>query len=371
MPLGIRFLGEEVGSVRRLTREWTAWVTRAWILRRTCVPSMFERMQQDARIARGAILLGLNPSIVTQEDIARIAEIAPGREILVGADADRAASSRERIEIAGGWVAPDRLLALPSLRWFQQWFAGAEWLVDRPEAAERDFLLTNASGVSSAVVVEQAFGYVLALTRRLRDAWEAQRDRVWHKPPVDRFAELAGKTLVVAGLGAIGSRMARVARGFDMRVFGVRRRPELPCDEVERVAGPDQLASLVAEADVVMSALPYTRETRHLFSAAVFARVKPGAIFVSVGRGNVVDEQALIAALAGGHLAGAGLDVFEREPLPAGSPLWTLETAMVTPHWGAAFPHRFERTMALFLDNLRRYVAGEPLRNLVDKRRGY
>jgi phosphoglycerate dehydrogenase-like enzyme len=325
-------------------------------------------MESDPR-APGAILLSLDPAGVSPAEIERIAELAPGREIVIGVD--QAAQASDRIEIAAGWIGPDRLLALPALRWYQQWYAGAEWLVDRPEVAERDFLLTSASGISAAVVVEQAFGYVLALTRRLRDAWAAQRERVWHKPPPSTFAELAGKTLLVAGLGAIGSRAARVGRGFDMRVIGIRRRPELPCEGVERVGGPDELGALLPEADVVISALPYTRETLRLFSAEAFAQIKPGAIFVSIGRGNVVDQDALVAALAGGRLAGAGLDVFEREPLPADSPLWEIGTAMVTPHWGAAFPHRFERTMALFLDNLRRYGAGEPLRNLVDKRRGY
>ena len=321
----------------------------------------------------GAILLAIDPAAVTSDQIARIEEIAPGREIRIGLDADRSGSDeqRARIEIAGGWVAPDHLLALPALRWYQQWYAGAEWLVDCPEAARRDFALTSASGISAAVVVEQALGYILALHRRLPQAWSAQRERVWHKPPPERFAELASKTMLVAGLGAIGSRLARIGAALDLRVLGVRRRPELPAPGTERVGGPGDLLALLPEADVVVSAMPYTRETRRFFSAEAFARMKPGAIFVSVGRGKVVDEDALAAALASGHLAGAGLDVFEREPLPVDSALWAMDQVILTPHWGAAFPGRLERTMALFLDNLRRYVAGQPLRNLIDKQRGY
>jgi len=318
----------------------------------------------------GAILLAVEAASVTREHVAQIADLAPGREILVGPDADLAARG-DRIEIGAGWLPPERLLALPGLRWFQQWAAGADWLPDHPEAVDRDLLLTSASGIAAPAVVEQALGYVLSILRRLPQAWAAQRERVWHKPPPDQFGELAGKTMLVAGLGAIGSRVARVAGAFDVRLLGVRRDPRLPAPGVERVGGPGDLLELLPEADVVVSALPYTRETLHFFSATAFARMKPGAIFVSVGRGKVVDEAALAAALSSGRLAGAGLDVFETEPLPAASPLWSMSSVIMTPHWGAAFPARFERTMALFLDNLRRFRASEPLRNLVDKRRGY
>ena len=330
-------------------------------------------MENDANRPErpGAILLALDAAVVTREHVERIAELAPGREILVGADADLAGRDRERIEIGAGPLPPERLLALPRLRWFQQWAAGADWLVDWPQAAERDFLLTSASGVAAAVVAEQALAYLLALGRRLPDAWAAQRERAWRKPPPDRFGELAGKTMLVVGLGAIGSRVAHVARGLDLRVLGIRRRPHLAAPGVERIGGPGDLLALLPEADVVVSALPHTRETGHFFSTEAFAHMKEGAIFVSVGRGRVVDEAALVAALLAGRLAGAGLDVYETEPLPVESRLWTIPSAILTPHWGAAFPARFERTMALFLDNLRRFAAGEPLRNLIDKPRGY
>jgi phosphoglycerate dehydrogenase-like enzyme len=319
-----------------------------------------------AEPSAGTIFLAVDAALVDRARIERIAELAPGRSIVIG-DEHALACAGEQVEIVAGSPPPDAVLALPRLRWYQQWAAGADWLAERPEAAERDFILTSASGIAAAVVVEQTFGYVLAFTRRLRQAWTAQQGGVWHKPPPDRFAELAGKTLLVAGLGAIGSRVVKVARG----VLGVRRRPELAAPGVERVGGPGDLVAMLPDADVVVSALPHTRETRHLFSTEAFAAMKPGAIFVSVGRGQVVDERALVAALGSGRLAGAGMDVYEREPLPAGSPLWTMDSAFLTPHWGAAFPARFERTMDLFVDNLRRFVAGEPLRNLVDKRRGY
>jgi D-2-hydroxyacid dehydrogenase (NADP+) len=336
-------------------------------LRRILAAATLERMTRDAQ--GGAILLAVDPAAVTDEHLERIAALSPGREILVGADHDRAA--RDRIEIAVGALPPDRLLALPRLRWFQQWAAGADWLAECPEAAERDFLLTSASGVAAAVVVEQVFGYLLCFTRRLRDAWDAQRATAWRKPAPDVCGELAGKTLLCAGLGAIGSRLIQVARGFDLRVVGVRRHPSVPARGVDRVGGPGDLAELLPDADVVVSALPHTAETRHFFSTAAFDHMKPGALFVSTGRGAVVDEAALIHALGSGRLAGAGLDVYEREPLPADSPLWSMESVIMTPHQGAAFPARFERTMALFLDNLARFAAGEALRNLVDKRRGY
>jgi phosphoglycerate dehydrogenase-like enzyme len=332
--------------------------------------SGFHAPRMAQQVSAGTIFLAVDAAAVDRGHVERIAELAPGRTIVVGGEHALACAGDE-VEIVAGSPPPDVVLALPRLRWYQQWAAGADWLAERPEASERDFILTSASGIAAAVVVEQAFGYILAFTRRLREAWAQQQGGVWRKPPPDRFAELAGKTLLVVGLGAIGSRVVKVARGFDLRVLGVRRRPEIAAPGVERVAGPGELVAMLPEADVVVSALPHTRETGHFFAAEAFAAMKPGALFISVGRGKVVDEDALVAALDSGRLAGAGMDVYEREPLPAGSPLWTLDSAILTPHWGAAFPARFERTMNLFLDNLRRFVAGEPLRNLVDKRRGY
>lgn len=340
-----------------------------WSLRRD--RSALTLGAMDKPSSRGAILLAFDPSAARPDHLERIARLAPGREILVGTDPEMVERWRDRIEIVAGWFPPDRLLDLPHLVWFQQWNAGADWLVEWPPAAEREFVLTSASGVAAATVTEQVFGYILSLTRRLPQALDQQRERVWHKPAPDRFVELAGQTLLVAGLGAIGSRVVHAARAFDLRVIGIRRRPELPSPGVERVGGPGQLEAFLADADVVVSALPHTRETHHMFAAGAFAAMKEDAVFVSVGRGNVVDESALAGALESGRLRGAGLDVFEVEPLPAGSRLWELDRLIMTPHWGAASPARFERTMALFLDNLGRFTAGAPLRNLVDKRRGY
>lgn len=318
-----------------------------------------------------ALLLATDGAARSADDLSAIRAAAPSWRVVPSSDPVAVEACATDIEVVAGWLPPERLLALPSLRWYQQWIAGAEWLMQWPEAVEHPFVLTNASGVAAAVVAEQVFGYVLAFTRRLRQAWRAQHQALWHRAPADEFVELAGKTLLVAGVGALGSRIAKLARGFDLRVLGVRRDPAVPAEGFDAIGGPRDLASLLAEADVVVSALPLTRETHHLFDARAFAAMKPSALFVSVGRGRVVDEDAVVSALRAGRLAGAALDVFEHEPLPADSPLWSLEAAMVTAHRGAAFPHTHQRTMALLCDNLRRYLAGAPLHNRVDKRRGY
>lgn len=318
-----------------------------------------------------ALLLAVEPSALRARDLHAVHAAAPGWQIVPPGDPAALAAHAAEIEIVAGWLPPPQLLALPALRWYQQWIAGAEWLLDHPEAVERAFVLTNASGIAAAVVAEQVFGYVLAFTRRLRQAWLAQQQAIWHRAAADQFTELAGKTMLVAGTGALGSRIAKLARAFDLRVLGIRRDPALAAPSFDAIGGPGDLLAMLPEADVVVSALPHTVETRHMFSASAFARMKSTALFISVGRGQVVDEHALAAAAASGRIAGAALDVFEREPLPADSPLWSLEGVMLTAHRGAAFPHTHERTMALFCDNLRRHLAGEPLRNRVDKRRGY
>jgi phosphoglycerate dehydrogenase-like enzyme len=320
----------------------------------------------------GQVLLwAVDRNQVRPEHLTRIEALAGGREVVLAGDADSIARRRNDIEVLAGWLPPETVLALPALRWYQQWIAGAEWLMTCPQAVERDFVLTTASGVSAGVVADQVFGYILSATRRLRQAWAQQRERVWRKPALDAFGELAGKTLLVAGVGAIGSRVGQRARGFELQVIGLRRHPDRPAVGFDRIVGPGELALTLAQADLVVSALPLTRETHHLFDAGAFARLKPGALFVSVGRGRVVDEAALVAALVAGRVGAAALDVYEVEPVPVDSPLWALDSVAMTPHWGAMFPLRFERTLDLFCLNLARYVAGEPLVNVVDKALGY
>ena len=177
--------------------------------------------------------------------------------------------------------------------------------------------------------------------------------------------------MVLVGIGAIGERTAKVASGLEMRVLGVRRHPNVSAPGVEAMVGPDQLLSLLPQADFVVLTVPLTDETRHMIGETELRSMKPTAYLVNIGRGGTIDEEALIRALQEGRIAGAGLDVFETEPLPESSPLWDMDNVIVTSHYAGLTPLYNERALSIFLDNLRRYRAGEPLHNVVDKELGY
>ena len=315
------------------------------------------------------ILLGF--AEVAEPYLAQVKELAPEAQVIVARDPHAIEASAEDIEIVAGWTPPELALTLPNLRWYQQWWAGADWLMKYPEAVERDFTLTNASGVHAVGISEQIFAYFLAFARGLPVAQQAQREKKWLPAGGEALFELAGKTLVQLGVGAIGSRVVHLAVAFGMRVIGVRRNPLVGLWGVEKMVGPDQLLDVLPEADFVAAVMPLTRETQGLVDRRAFARLKPGVYLANIGRGGVVNEADLIAALQSGALAGAGLDVFETEPLPAESPLWQLDNVLITAHYGGATPRYQERAMAIFLDNLRRYQAGETLRNVIDKKLGY
>jgi phosphoglycerate dehydrogenase-like enzyme len=220
-------------------------------------------------------------------------------------------------------------------------------------------------------VTEHILALLLSFARQLPLAFAAQRQREWVHAENDQVFELAGKTLLLVGLGPIGRCTARVASAFGMRVLAVRRRTAGAEPGVERIGTMDDLPELLPEADFVVLVVPFTAQTHHLIGASALARMKPSAYLINVGRGGLVDEDALIVALAESRIAGAGLDVFEQEPLPAGSPLWDLPNVILTAHYAGVTPDYDRRATAIFLDNLKRYVAGEPLRNVVDKRLGY
>jgi phosphoglycerate dehydrogenase-like enzyme len=317
------------------------------------------------------ILLGFSEDELTPQELARINELAPGRQTLVTTEQEIIEQHLDEIEIAVKEFPQALLSRAPKLRWFQQWGAGADWILKQPDVAESDIVVTNASGVHATPITEHIFALMLALGRNLHQAIRAQAHGEWHRPDWDNLFELAGKTMVLIGVGAIGAQTAKIADAFGMRVLGVRREPAFSSEGVTAMYGPDQLIDLLPQADFVVITAPLTPETRHLVGESELRAMKASTILVNIGRGGTIDEPALIDALQEGRLGGAGLDVFAHEPLPPASPLWTLENVIITSHYAGATPHYHERAMAIFLDNLRRYVAGEPLRNVVDKTLGY
>jgi len=317
------------------------------------------------------LLLAIEPDSLPDGARARVAAAAPDHELLITRDRDEIRRVKDDVEIIIGFPPRELLSQMPRLRWFQQFAAGADWLRRHPELADADFTLTSAVGIHAVQIGEHVFAMLLALARELPAAVLAKRERRWHGFNDVATFELFEKRLLVVGVGAIGGRVAELGAAFGMDVVGVRRNPEKGATGVSRMVGVDGLDEELPDADAVVLSVPLTDETRGLFGAERVARMKPGAVLVNIGRGGTLDEAALAAALADGKLRGAALDVFAEEPLPPSSPLWGLPNLLVTAHYAGATPRYGERALALALDNLARFAAGEPLRNVVDKRLGY
>jgi phosphoglycerate dehydrogenase-like enzyme len=308
---------------------------------------------------------------MTEARIAQVQAAAPNMRVVVATERAEIERVLGEVEIAAGWFPHDLLPQARRLRWLQEWGAGVDWLLRQPEAAELDFTLTNASGVHAIPISEQIIGYLLAFARQLPQAIRAQERRAWKSPGRKQLFELAGKTMLLIGVGAIGARTAAIAAALGMHVLGIRRNPDGQLPGVEAMYGPDRLHDLLPEADCVVLTVPLSRETQGMIGERELRAMKPTCYLINIGRGGTIDESALVRALSEGWIAGAGLDVFEQEPLPETSPLWQLDNVIVTAHYAGMTPEYDERALAIFLDNLGRYRAGEPLRNVVDKAAGY
>jgi phosphoglycerate dehydrogenase-like enzyme len=274
-----------------------------------------------------------------------------------------------------GFHFPPELFATASrLRWIHSAAAGIEANLF-PDMVASDVALTNAAGLHAVNIPEHAIALVCALARNVHVAQRLKAERRWDRYAAiasgGGFRQLAGSHLAVLGAGAIGLGVTRLGRALDMRVRVLRRRPELAVEGAEAVVGPERLHELLAWADFVVVATPLTPDTHHLIDAAALGAMPSSAYLVNVGRGEILDDDALVAALRRGAIAGAGLDVFTEEPLPPEHPYWALDNVILTPHVSGYLPDFFARAFAIFLDNLERFQRGRPLRNVVDKRLGY
>lgn len=258
----------------------------------------------------------------------------------------------------------------PKLRWVQGSMAGAGEISARANLQETAITVTTASGVFSSSLAEFALAGLLSHAKRLDSLRNDKQNKLWREDFVSET--LRDKTLCIVGMGSIGRAVAGLARPFGMRILGVKRtvREEEPAhDYADELYTTEHLGDALREADYVVATLPSTPETEHLLDERTIRGMKPGAYFVNVGRGKVVDEGALTGALKDGHLSGAALDVFEEEPLLEESPLWGLENVVISPHATDNVPDLTNRLLAdLFRENLRRYLAGEDLVNVLDKR---
>ncbi|WP_322923177.1 D-2-hydroxyacid dehydrogenase [Paenibacillus campi] len=274
-------------------------------------------------------------------------------------------------EIIVGWSRKFQDFILSphcAVKWVQAWSAGVDKM-PLAQLEQKQVLLTSANGVHTIPISEQIFAYLLAFSRNLHQAIRNQSKARWDES--GSFSELHGKTIVIVGAGNIGMGTARLARAFGMKTVGVRRSGQ-PLDEFDHMYSMEQLDTALALADVVVNILPLTEQTRGLFNSGRFETMKQTALFINVGRGATVQTDDLVAALQGGNIAGAGLDVFDPEPLPEDHPLWSMEQVIITPHIAGSNEHYTERVIDIFLTNLKAYQQGEQLPvNLVDYSNGY
>jgi len=299
----------------------------------------------------------------------------PQLEVVQLPNYDRVTKEIVDAELAIAWsLRGEQIMSARKLRWVHSTAAAVHGLMT-PELQASDIILTNARAVHGPVVAEHAMSLVFALAKRLPEAAKFQSQRYWAQQEicqtVPRPRELKDATMVIVGFGSIGTSLAKLARAIGMRVVGVREHPEKISELADAMYGFGDLSRALGEGDFVVLATPVTEKTRHLMNAERFAYLKPDAYLINVGRGVLIDEQALQHALRTNRFAGAALDVTTEEPLPPDSPLWAMENVFITPHTGGYADRMWERHYASYTENLRRYLAGEPLLWTVDKKAGY
>jgi len=257
-----------------------------------------------------------------------------------------------------------------NLKWIHSQQAGVEDCLT-PKVREGNILLTNVQRLNGPNVAEHTMALLLSLTRRINVAVANQAEGRWDGRNMRDVMDLDGKTMLIAGLGGIGTDIAKRANAFGMQVIATRNSSREGPPFVARVGLASELPAMIGEADVVVNVTPLTPETQDMFNAALFGRMKTGAYFINVGRGESVVTADLIAALKSGKIAGAGIDVTDPDPLPQGHPLWTSGNVVITPHTAGASELKQERAFVLIRENMRRYVAGEKMLSVVDVKRGY
>ncbi|WP_223068632.1 D-2-hydroxyacid dehydrogenase [Paenibacillus caui] len=296
-----------------------------------------------------------------------IQEAAPGWSLVDGSDPEALQEHLQDAEILLGWNKAAAEITLQdgtSLKWVQNIGAGVDQL-PLERFSQLGITLTNASGVHPFPISEHIFAMLLSLTRRLHTAVRNQSGQVWDFQ-TEGIGEAHGKTMGILGVGAIGVETARLAKAFQMKVLGVRKSGS-PNEYVDTMYTLDRLNEMLKHCDYVVNCLPHTRETEKLIGKEQFSIMKPSAFYINIGRGKTTDTDAMVQALQSQSIAGAGLDVFEPEPLPADHPLWAMDNVMITPHMAGLSTSYIERLAAIFIGNLKAYVQGQaPSINVVD-----
>ncbi|NUP94572.1 MAG: D-2-hydroxyacid dehydrogenase [Planctomycetaceae bacterium] len=324
-----------------------------------------ERPQRELTYFAGALEPG---------ELEQLAKVARNVRVVAGLSREQALERAQEADGVDARFATAEFLAkAPNVRWVQSMSAGVDrYMGVKALVDDERIVMTNQKGAYGPAIADHVFGMVLSLARDLRFYAERQQERTWARGGSDGKAfALQGRTLLVLGLGGIGGEVAVRGHAFGMRVLATRRTEGERPAWIERVGKPEDTLELLAQSDVVVLCVPLTAETENLIDAHALAAMKPGAMLVNIARGKVVDTQALLAALESGHLGGACLDVTEPEPLPKDHPLWAHPRVLITPHIAADGDLSGERAFELLSENLRRFGAGEPLLNVVDKKLGY
>lgn len=298
--------------------------------------------------------------VVPQADITFLSGDAPSEKVT---------EALRDAHIAFGWPSDEALEEATQLKWIHLPSAGADRYVHSQLLRDRGVTVTNSSGVFGIPISEHVMALLLALTRQVHTFVRAQGEREWVTG--GNLDELYEKTIGILGLGDIGSHTARRAKAFGMKVLAMKRNPSAKPDYVDELFGPDGLDHIIENSDVLAICLPGTSGTRHMINRERLFSMKPGSYLINIGRGSIIDEEALIDCLREGPLAAAGLDVFETEPLPKESPLWSMENVIITPHASGRHARHPQRTTEIFCGNLKRFITGEPLENTVDLDAGY
>ncbi|MSO98639.1 MAG: D-2-hydroxyacid dehydrogenase [Rhodospirillaceae bacterium] len=309
----------------------------------------------------------------TPERLEWFKQVAPGVEVTGARGPLEAMGAAADADALVGLCAPKLIEAAKQVKWIHVGSAGINECATSPKLHEAGLLVTNMQRVYGPPIAEHVIAMAFALARNFRFFEDLQRKAEWNQSalPSKRFVELGGKTMLVVGLGGIGTDIAKRAHALGMKVIATRNSSRDNPDYVEYVGLSNELMTLTPQADFIANATPLTPETKDIFNAAFFGKMKPTAYFINIGRGQQVVQPDLIAALEKKVIAGAALDVASPEPLPSDSPLWKAPNLIITPHISSNSDLRFERYWIVQRENLRRYVAGEKMLSVVDVNRGY
>ncbi len=307
---------------------------------------------------------------LSPSNLQRIKDLSSDIEVLYAEEPSQIQELLPKADVLFGPLNRELFQLTKNLRWVHLAYAGVDRILF-PEFVISDITLTSSKGLHKHQITELLFGMMLTFTRRLTTLRKLQDGKKWDISPYREMELLDERTIGILGLGTIGSEIAKVAKAFGMRVIGLRKKPLVPPEHVDLLLGPDNLSQLLRESDHIVVALPLTAETRHLITKKEFDLMERQPYFYNLSRGAIINEIDLIEALGQKKIRGAGLDVFEEEPLDTTSALWAMENVIITPHIGGFVPHYMRVAVGMFLENLKRYLRGEELFNVVDKRRGY